>query len=177
VGRPDRAVFWRFCCLAGVFGSISASCGRSSPFEPYQALEVIGQVGQPNLDAGSGHADGADERFDVGVIGGFARPAEAQPDVVRIGPRVQVPADELGALVDPDRLGIPYGGTGCLEGVRDVFPAIAEPRIQYRREPRERIDDGQHTDLATRCQLIMDKVHGPGIVWGASANWLTYLSG
>lgn len=121
--------------------------------------------------------EAAVERFDVGVIGGFARPAEAQPDVVRIGPRVQVPADELGALVDQDRLGIPYGGTGRLESVRDIFPAIAEPRIQYRREPRERIDDGQHTDLATRCQLIMDKVHGPGIVWGASANWLTYLSG
>jgi len=32
----------------------SASRGRSSPFKPCQALEVIGQVGHTDLDAGAG---------------------------------------------------------------------------------------------------------------------------
>ena len=35
---------------------------------------------------------------------GFARPGEIQSDVVGVGPEIQVPGDELGALVDPDRL-------------------------------------------------------------------------
>ena len=35
------------------------SCRRSSPLKPYQALEVIDQVGHADLDGGAGDTDGA----------------------------------------------------------------------------------------------------------------------
>ena len=66
------------------------------------------------------------ERFDVGIVCRLAGPGEVQRDVVGIGPQVQVAADELGALVDPDRLRIANHGAGHLEGLDDVFATLAE---------------------------------------------------
>jgi len=48
-------------------------------------------------------AEAAVERLDEGVIGGLARPREVQGDALGIRPQVEVAADELGALIDPDR--------------------------------------------------------------------------
>ena len=39
-----------------------ALCGRTSPLEPGEALEVIGEVGHADLDPGAGDADSADEQ-------------------------------------------------------------------------------------------------------------------
>ena len=39
-----------------------ALCGRTSPLEPGEALEVIGEVGQADLDPGTGDADSADKQ-------------------------------------------------------------------------------------------------------------------
>ena len=50
-----------------------------------------------------------------------------------VGPEIQVPTDELGALVDPDSLWITDRMTGPLEGLDDVLTAIAEPRITSQR--------------------------------------------
>lgn len=38
------------------------SCGRSSPIKPYQALDVVGEIGHADLDLGPGHTDGADRQ-------------------------------------------------------------------------------------------------------------------
>ena len=35
------------------------SCRRSSPLKPYQALEVVDQVGHADLDGGAGDTDSA----------------------------------------------------------------------------------------------------------------------
>src|SRR3546814_18725153 len=56
----------------------------------------------------------------------LAGPGEVQRDVVGIGPQVPVAADELGALVDPDRLRIANHGAGHLEGLDAVFATLAE---------------------------------------------------
>lgn len=47
--------------------------------------------------------EAAIEGLDEGVVRRLAGPGEVQGDAMGIGPQVQVPADELGALIDPDR--------------------------------------------------------------------------
>lgn len=37
-------------------------------------------------------------------------------------------------------------------------------RFPDRHEPGERIDDGEHAQLLTRCELVVDEVHRPGLV-------------
>lgn len=39
-----------------------ALCGRSSPFEPGETLEVVDKVGQADLEASAGNADGAHDQ-------------------------------------------------------------------------------------------------------------------
>ena len=43
------------------------------------------------------------EGLDEAVIGGFAGPREVQNDIVGIGPEIEIPGDELTAVVDPER--------------------------------------------------------------------------
>ena len=43
------------------------------------------------------------ERLDEGVVGRLPWPREVERDALGIGPQVEIAADELGALVDPDR--------------------------------------------------------------------------
>lgn len=38
-------------------------CGRTSPPEPSDALEVVGELGHADLDTSTGDADGADEQM------------------------------------------------------------------------------------------------------------------
>jgi hypothetical protein len=42
------------------------------------------------------------ERLDKAVVVGLARPGEVQRDVVGIGPEIEIPGDELAAVVDAD---------------------------------------------------------------------------
>ena len=50
------------------------------------------------------------------------------------------------------------------ERLHHVLAAIAEPRIEHRREARERVDDRQHADLRARRELVVDEVHRPDLV-------------
>jgi hypothetical protein len=104
------------------------------------------------------------EGFDVCVVSRLAGTREVQRDAVGISPQVQIARDELGALIDPDRRRIADGGTGLLKGRNDVLGAVAEPRIDDRRKPRECVDDRQNTDLLPGRQLVVHEVHGPGFV-------------
>lgn len=104
------------------------------------------------------------EGFNEGVIGRFARPGEVQNDVVGIGPEVEVTADKLGALVNPDCLRIAHCPTGLVERADNILRAIAEPWIDDRREPAKGVDDREHPDLPPCRELVMDKIHRPDIV-------------
>src|SRR3546814_3294058 len=44
------------------------------------------------------------------------------------------------------------------------LPAVAEPRVEHRREAWEGVHHRQYPDLAARCQLVVHEVHGPDIV-------------
>jgi len=41
---------------------------RTSPLEPSEALEVIGEVVHADLDPSTGHADGADEQHHAVIL-------------------------------------------------------------------------------------------------------------
>lgn len=73
---------------------------------------------------------------------------EVERDALLIGSEIEIAADELRALVDPDGLSI----------------ADAEPRIDGRREPGIISTMVSYPDLATGGNLVVDKVHGPGLV-------------
>jgi hypothetical protein len=98
------------------------------------------------------------------VIGGLPRPAEVKRDAVRVGPQIQIARDELRSLIDADRRGIAGLGTNPFQGMHHVLAPIAEPMIKDGHIAREGVHHGEHSDLLSCCQLIMDKVHGPGLV-------------
>jgi hypothetical protein len=101
--------------------------------------------------------DAAVEGLGEGVVGGLARPGEVQRHTPCVGPQVEVAGDELGPLVDPDRLRIADRGTDLFEGSNHVLAAIRDAGIERRREPRERVDHRQHPDLPAGRQLVVDE--------------------
>ena len=66
---------------------------------------------------------------------GFARPREVQNDIVGIGPEIEIPGDELTAVVDPGRPRIAGVGTDAFQSLNDVFSAVGEAGIGRRTEP------------------------------------------
>ena len=79
-------------------------------------------------------------------------------------PSVEIAGDELRSLIDTDGLGIADGLADALQGQHDILASIAEARIDGWREPTEDIDDGQHAELATGRELVMNEVHRPGLI-------------
>ena len=104
------------------------------------------------------------ERLDEAVVGRLARPREVKNGALTIGPEVEITADELRALVDPDDFWITDTPTNALKGSNNILAPIAEPRIDGRREPRESIDNRQNAQLSPCSNLIMDEIHRPGLV-------------
>src|SRR3954447_4405420 len=51
-----------------------------------------------------------------GVVRRFAGPGEVERDAVGVGPQIEVPGDELRALVHTDRPGIAYAPANSLKG-------------------------------------------------------------
>ena len=70
--------------------------------------------------------EGLNER----VIRGFTRPGQVQRHPMGIGPQIEVAADELGALVNRNRLWIADLTAHPFQRLHDIFTAVVEPRIQ-----------------------------------------------
>ena len=104
------------------------------------------------------------ERLDEAIIGRLAGAREIQGDVVCIGPEVEVAADELAAIVDPDRLRIAKLATHPFQGLHDVLAAIGEPRIGRGAVAGMDVDDGQNPQLLAQSELVMDEIHRPDLI-------------
>jgi len=66
------------------------------------------------------------EGFDVFIVRRLPGPAEVKRYALGVGPKVEVPGDELRALVDPDRLGIADLRAHLFQRSNDVFGSVAE---------------------------------------------------
>ena len=97
------------------------------------------------------------ERLDERVVGRLARPREVEHDVLLIGPQVAVAGDELGTLVNPDRLRIGMFATDSFEGGDDILPTIAVAGIDGWREARPDVDDGQNAQLSFRSRVDRER--------------------
>lgn len=80
------------------------------------------------------------ERFDEGVVGGLPRPREVERDTVEPGPQIERLADELGPVVEADRLRRAVDPGDPLQRVDDVRAAVVRPHVERRREPAEGVD-------------------------------------
>ena len=104
------------------------------------------------------------ERLNERIVRWLSRPGEVERDVVLIGPQIEIAGDELGALIDADRVRIVDLSTDTFEGRHHILAAVAEPRIDRRGEPREQIHDGENAQPRAGRQLIVHKIHRPCLV-------------
>ncbi len=104
------------------------------------------------------------ERLNEGIVGRRAGARKVEHDILLISPKIKVARNEFGTLIDPDRPRIADALADPLQRQDHVFAAIAETRIDPRREPREGVDNRQNPDLASRGQLVVNKVHRPGLI-------------
>ncbi len=104
------------------------------------------------------------ETLDVAVVRRLARPREVEHDTLVISPEVKVPGDKFTAIIDADSGGITDLTAYPLQRLYHVFALVVEAGVDCRREAREGVDYRQHPNLATRCQLVMNEVHGPDMV-------------
>jgi hypothetical protein len=104
------------------------------------------------------------QALDESIIRRLAGPGEVERDPALIGPQVEIPGNELRALVDPDHPGQPDLAADTFEHIDNIGSPEGEPRLEGRREPRERIDDRQDPDLAPRGELVVHEVHRPRLV-------------
>jgi hypothetical protein len=81
-----------------------------------------------------------------------------------IGPEIQIAGHELRALIHSYSFRISELMTNPFEHLDNIDTAEGEPGLDRRREPREGVDDCKNAQLPSRCQLVMDKVHRPGLV-------------
>ena len=105
------------------------------------------------------------ERFNDRHSQWASRPGEVQRDIALISPQVEIARDELGALIDPDCLREHDLPTDLFEYLHNIRTAEGEPSFDCGREARERVNDREYPQLAPGRELIMDEVHGPGLVW------------
>ncbi|MBG6203045.1 hypothetical protein IWQ48_004202 [Labrenzia sp. EL_13] len=66
------------------------------------------------------------EGLNEGVVRRFSRPGEVKRDASSIGPQIEIPGDELRALIDPDRLWIANLRTDDLQGSHRPLASMAE---------------------------------------------------
>src|SRR5579863_205154 len=109
-------------------------------------------------------AELAVQAFDESVVGWLAGSAEVERHIVQEGPEVELPADELGTVIETNGLGIANLVHCLLKRGDDIGTAVGLAHVDRRRQPREGVDDGQHADLATIEKLVMHEVHRPDLV-------------
>ena len=81
-----------------------------------------------------------------------------------VGSEVKVARDEFLALINPNGSWVADALTDLFQGLHDIFAAVSLARVNRRRKAGERVHDGQYAQFAAGAELIMDKVHGPGLV-------------
>lgn len=77
-------------------------------------------------------AELAVERLDEAVVRRLSGPGEVENDTLLISPEIEIAADELRALIDPDRRGISDGRADPFKGQHHILTPIAEPCIHGR---------------------------------------------
>ena len=144
LGAPEGKVSgllsrWRAGCATGILQRTR----RLLADRPMRADVVVVVAPSLQLFAGVGkgqepvrvHALGpnaAVECLGEGVVGGLARSGEVECDTLGVGPQVEIAGDELGPLVDPDRLRIADRGTDLFEGSNHVLAAIRDAGVEGR---------------------------------------------
>jgi len=72
------------------------------------------------------------EGFDEAVVSRLSGTGEVERGIVGIGPQIEIPRDELTAVVDLDHSRIPDLAADAFERLNDVLAAVREPRIGCR---------------------------------------------
>ncbi len=72
------------------------------------------------------------ERLDEGIVRRLARPGEVEDYPALISPQIEVAADELGTLVEPDAGREAMGRTDLFQHFDDVGAAEVETDVQPR---------------------------------------------
>ena len=98
------------------------------------------------------------ERLDEGVVSRFAWPTEVECHAFHVRPQIEVLAHELGTVVDADRLGIAELCGAAFECFNDIVSTIALADTDCRRQPRQRIDDGERQYLGTFVSDCIGKI-------------------
>ena len=104
------------------------------------------------------------EFLDKRVIGRLAWAREVERDAALISPQVQITLHELSTLIDPYGCRKSHLPADPFQHLDDVGAAECKPRFQRRREPRERVDNREHTKFLSRRHLIVHEVHRPSLV-------------
>ena len=104
------------------------------------------------------------ESLDERVVRRLAWSGEVERDVVLVRPQIEVAGDELGALIDADRVRITDLSADAFERRHDILAAVAEPRVDRRGEPREHVHDGENAQIRAGRQLVVHKIQRPCLV-------------
>ena len=105
------------------------------------------------------------EALDVGVVRRLPRPAEVQLNLVPVGPVVQGPGGEFGAIVhgDQDRKSAART-TGLRQDHRHVLPLEAPPGHLSDALPGEGVDRREDPNRAAAGQQVVHEVHSPPLI-------------
>ena len=104
------------------------------------------------------------EALDERIVGRLSGPAEVERHALHVGPKIKFPGYELTALIHPDAARIADLGADPLQHFDDIQRPEPEPRHHRRSIAAGRVDDGQDAQLRACRQLVVHKVHRPGLV-------------
>ena len=95
------------------------------------------------------------------VLHRLAWSGNAEYHTLVTGPHIEVARDEFTSVVDTNYGRVANGAACAFQGVDKVFPLVAEPCINHRREAGEGINDRQYPDFTAGSQLVRHKIYGP----------------
>ena len=121
-----------------------------------QALEQV-QVQRLSSEA-------AVESLNEGVLGRLAGLDVVDADIVRLAPAGEGPPQELGAVVDPQRLGQSPRGAQPLEDANRALRSQRGVRLNDQGFPAVVVDDAEHPHLDSASQRIGQEVGRPSVV-------------
>src|SRR5262249_40018132 len=102
--------------------------------------------------------------FDVGVLVRLARLDEMQLDPVGVGPCVDCPAEELGAVVGDQHRGLAARVEQALQYLNDTPPSDRGIDVDRQARTGEIVDDRQNAKAPTVVEYIDDEVERPALI-------------